>query len=95
MSHDIFVPVLFFIFVGAWVFRWSILAEMMQRPILHLTIASELIQGLIFLFNDLFQLIYLTLLIVFDNPCSVVRHIPLDLIDSSLAIGFYCRDKGC
>ncbi|KAJ6677523.1 CYSTEINE PROTEASE ATG4B [Salix viminalis] len=25
--------------------------------------------------------------------CDVVRHIPLDLIDSSLAIGFYCRDK--
>ncbi|KAI5557877.1 hypothetical protein BDE02_17G000500 [Populus trichocarpa] len=25
--------------------------------------------------------------------CNVVRHIPLDLIDPSLAIGFYCRDK--
>ncbi|CAK7325029.1 unnamed protein product [Dovyalis caffra] len=25
--------------------------------------------------------------------CDVVRHIPLDLIDPSLAIGFYCRDK--
>ncbi|KAK6128412.1 hypothetical protein DH2020_037848 [Rehmannia glutinosa] len=25
--------------------------------------------------------------------CNVVRHIPLDSIDSSLAIGFYCRDK--
>ncbi|KAJ6377617.1 hypothetical protein OIU78_027948 [Salix suchowensis] len=25
--------------------------------------------------------------------CDVVRHIPLELIDSSLAIGFYCRDK--
>jgi hypothetical protein len=29
------------------------------------------------------------------NSSSVVRHIPLDLIDPSLAIGFYCRDKGC
>ncbi|KAK6914423.1 Peptidase C54, catalytic domain [Dillenia turbinata] len=36
-----------------------------------------------------------------DNPevdtasyhCSTVRHIPLDLIDPSLAIGFYCRNK--
>uniref|UniRef100_A0A6N2MZJ7 Uncharacterized protein n=1 Tax=Salix viminalis TaxID=40686 RepID=A0A6N2MZJ7_SALVM len=27
------------------------------------------------------------------NSSSVVRHIPLDLIDPSLAIGFYCRDK--
>ncbi|KAG5223184.1 cysteine protease ATG [Salix suchowensis] len=25
--------------------------------------------------------------------CNVVRHIPLDFIDPSLAIGFYCRDK--
>ncbi|KAJ3692995.1 hypothetical protein LUZ60_012090 [Juncus effusus] len=25
--------------------------------------------------------------------CSTVRHLPLDQIDSSLAIGFYCRDK--
>lgn len=25
--------------------------------------------------------------------CNVIRHIPLDSIDSSLAIGFYCRDK--
>ncbi|KAG8373676.1 hypothetical protein BUALT_Bualt11G0049400 [Buddleja alternifolia] len=25
--------------------------------------------------------------------CNVVRHMPLDSIDSSLAIGFYCRDK--
>ncbi|XP_052195929.1 cysteine protease ATG4-like isoform X3 [Diospyros lotus] len=25
--------------------------------------------------------------------CNVVRHIPLDSIDPSLAIGFYCRDK--
>ncbi|KAJ1694457.1 hypothetical protein LUZ63_011155 [Rhynchospora breviuscula] len=25
--------------------------------------------------------------------CSTVRHIPLDQIDPSLAIGFYCRDK--
>ncbi|GFP90620.1 cysteine protease atg4 [Phtheirospermum japonicum] len=25
--------------------------------------------------------------------CNIVRHIPLDSIDSSLAIGFYCRDK--
>ncbi|XP_022841530.1 cysteine protease ATG4-like [Olea europaea var. sylvestris] len=25
--------------------------------------------------------------------CNAVRHIPLDLIDPSLAIGFYCRDK--
>ncbi|KAI8003278.1 Cysteine protease ATG4 [Camellia lanceoleosa] len=25
--------------------------------------------------------------------CNVVRHVPLDSIDSSLAIGFYCRDK--
>ncbi|KAF9599705.1 hypothetical protein IFM89_001651 [Coptis chinensis] len=25
--------------------------------------------------------------------CSVVRHLPLDTIDPSLAIGFYCRDK--
>ncbi|KAG6478301.1 cysteine protease ATG4B-like isoform X1 [Zingiber officinale] len=25
--------------------------------------------------------------------CSTVRHLPLDAIDSSLAIGFYCRDK--
>ncbi|CAA0837218.1 Cysteine protease ATG4a [Striga hermonthica] len=25
--------------------------------------------------------------------CNVVRHIPLDSIDSSLALGFYCRDK--
>ncbi|KAL3844796.1 hypothetical protein ACJIZ3_002199 [Penstemon smallii] len=25
--------------------------------------------------------------------CNVVRNIPLDSIDSSLAIGFYCRDK--
>ncbi|KAL6555876.1 hypothetical protein OROHE_007150 [Orobanche hederae] len=25
--------------------------------------------------------------------CNVVKHIPLDSIDSSLAIGFYCRDK--
>ncbi|KAF5959039.1 hypothetical protein HYC85_000248 [Camellia sinensis] len=27
--------------------------------------------------------------------CNVVRHVPLDSVDSSLAIGFYCRDKGC
>ncbi|KAG5229913.1 cysteine protease [Salix suchowensis] len=46
--------------------RWSMLAEMLWKPILHLTTASKLI---------------------------VVRHIPLDLIDPSLAIGFYCRDK--
>ncbi|KAJ8755175.1 hypothetical protein K2173_018973 [Erythroxylum novogranatense] len=26
--------------------------------------------------------------------CSLIRYIPLDLIDPSLAIGFYCRDKG-
>ncbi|KAM1577562.1 hypothetical protein EV2_040694 [Malus domestica] len=25
--------------------------------------------------------------------CNVIRHIPLDLIDPSLAIGFYCRDR--
>ncbi|CAL9196585.1 unnamed protein product [Musa hybrid cultivar] len=25
--------------------------------------------------------------------CSTVRHVPLDMIDPSLAIGFYCRDK--
>ncbi|KAK9130601.1 hypothetical protein Sjap_011088 [Stephania japonica] len=25
--------------------------------------------------------------------CNVIRHLPLDTIDSSLAIGFYCRDK--
>ncbi|WOK94852.1 cysteine protease ATG4B [Canna indica] len=25
--------------------------------------------------------------------CGTVRHMPLDLIDPSLAIGFYCRDK--
>ncbi|PIA37185.1 hypothetical protein AQUCO_03000044v1 [Aquilegia coerulea] len=25
--------------------------------------------------------------------CNVVRHLPLDVIDPSLAIGFYCRDK--
>ncbi|KAL6209721.1 hypothetical protein ACLB2K_020661 [Fragaria x ananassa] len=25
--------------------------------------------------------------------CNVIRHIPLDTIDPSLAIGFYCRDK--
>lgn len=25
--------------------------------------------------------------------CNVVRHLPLDIIDPSLAIGFYCRDK--
>ncbi|KAL2521249.1 Cysteine protease ATG4a [Forsythia ovata] len=25
--------------------------------------------------------------------CNVVRHMPLDSVDSSLAIGFYCRDK--
>ncbi|THG18218.1 hypothetical protein TEA_017162 [Camellia sinensis var. sinensis] len=25
--------------------------------------------------------------------CNVVRHVPLDSVDSSLAIGFYCRDK--
>ncbi|WOL13340.1 cysteine protease ATG4B isoform X1 [Canna indica] len=25
--------------------------------------------------------------------CSMVRHLPLDTIDPSLAIGFYCRDK--
>ncbi|KAJ7961980.1 Cysteine protease [Quillaja saponaria] len=25
--------------------------------------------------------------------CNVIRHIPLDSIDPSLAIGFYCRDK--
>lgn len=25
--------------------------------------------------------------------CDTIRHIPLDSIDSSLAIGFYCRDK--
>ncbi|KAJ9173912.1 hypothetical protein P3X46_017000 [Hevea brasiliensis] len=25
--------------------------------------------------------------------CDVIRHIPLDSIDPSLAIGFYCRDK--
>ncbi|KAE7995822.1 hypothetical protein FH972_000589 [Carpinus fangiana] len=25
--------------------------------------------------------------------CNIIRHISLDLIDSSLAIGFYCRDK--
>ncbi|KAF5959242.1 hypothetical protein HYC85_000451 [Camellia sinensis] len=27
------------------------------------------------------------------TKCTVVQHIPLDSIDSSLAIGFYCRDK--
>ncbi|KAG6534203.1 hypothetical protein ZIOFF_008088 [Zingiber officinale] len=26
--------------------------------------------------------------------CSTVRHLSLDMIDPSLAIGFYCRDKG-
>ncbi|KAF6137533.1 hypothetical protein GIB67_031812 [Kingdonia uniflora] len=26
--------------------------------------------------------------------CNVVRQVPLDMIDPSLAIGFYCRDKG-
>ncbi|XP_072973282.1 cysteine protease ATG4B-like isoform X1 [Typha angustifolia] len=26
--------------------------------------------------------------------CSIVRHLPLDQIDPSLAIGFYCHDKG-
>ncbi|XP_043721606.1 cysteine protease ATG4-like [Telopea speciosissima] len=26
--------------------------------------------------------------------CSVIRQFPLDMIDPSLAIGFYCRDKG-
>ncbi|ONK71361.1 uncharacterized protein A4U43_C04F7750 [Asparagus officinalis] len=26
--------------------------------------------------------------------CNIVRHLPLDQMDSSLAIGFYCRDKG-
>ncbi|CAL9068443.1 cysteine protease ATG4B isoform X1 [Musa acuminata AAA Group] len=26
--------------------------------------------------------------------CSTVRHLPFDMIDPSLAIGFYCRDKG-
>lgn len=25
--------------------------------------------------------------------CNILRHVPLDSIDSSLAIGFYCRDK--
>ncbi|XP_068329416.1 cysteine protease ATG4-like isoform X3 [Pyrus communis] len=25
--------------------------------------------------------------------CNVIRHIPLELIDPSLAIGFYCRDR--
>lgn len=25
--------------------------------------------------------------------CNVVRHLPLDMIDPSLAFGFYCRDK--
>ncbi|KAB1222039.1 Cysteine protease ATG4 [Morella rubra] len=25
--------------------------------------------------------------------CNIIRHIPLDSIDPSLAIGFYCRDK--
>ncbi|XP_075478363.1 LOW QUALITY PROTEIN: cysteine protease ATG4-like [Primulina tabacum] len=25
--------------------------------------------------------------------CNIVRHMPLDSIDSSLAIGFYCKDK--
>ncbi|XP_020554987.1 cysteine protease ATG4-like [Sesamum indicum] len=25
--------------------------------------------------------------------CNVVRHMPLESIDSSLAIGFYCRNK--
>lgn len=29
----------------------------------------------------------------FDFDCSTVRHFPLDSIDPSLAIGFYCRDK--
>ncbi|CAL5363156.1 unnamed protein product [Camellia sinensis] len=27
------------------------------------------------------------------QPVHVVRHVPLDSVDSSLAIGFYCRDK--
>ncbi|XP_068668239.1 cysteine protease ATG4B-like isoform X2 [Aristolochia californica] len=26
--------------------------------------------------------------------CNIVRHIPLESIDPSIAIGFYCRDKG-
>ncbi|URE15648.1 hypothetical protein MUK42_12211 [Musa troglodytarum] len=28
-----------------------------------------------------------------DNKALTVRHVPLDMIDPSLAIGFYCRDK--
>lgn len=28
------------------------------------------------------------------NGSSILRRVPLDSIDSSLAIGFYCKDKG-
>lgn len=32
--------------------------------------------------------------VLLDFCSSVIRHIPLDSLDPSLAIGFYCRNKG-
>lgn len=58
----------------------------------HLTIASELITILVLYYLDdhLLAICFFQLLV---TNCSVVRHIALDSLDSSLAIGFYCRDK--
>lgn len=47
-----------------------------------------------FYFNHIVACFLRVLIYSFNNQCSVVRHIGLDSIDPSLAIGFYCRDKG-
>ena len=41
-----------------------------------------------------FVLFFLILLLIYSTCTSVIQHIPLESIDPSLAIGFYCRDKG-
>lgn len=76
--------------------RWSILAEITQRLTLHLITASMLLFRINFILHWLWKLKFFfpDLLLICVILSSIIRHIPLDSIDPSLAIGFYCRDKG-
>lgn len=74
-----------------------------KRLILHLTTASKPIAeteslSVLQFFGFFFRVIFLPI----KKKCfwylpltlSIIRHMSLDSIDPSLAIGFYCRDKG-
>lgn len=65
-------------------------AGIILRLILHLITPSKCI----FLIDLQFHIDFLIPNFISFCVISVIRHIPLDSIDPSLAIGFFCRDKG-